>query len=255
MKTTQFDDDGGRRVLQAEADWTELAADYDDIVSAYAQVQIPGFRPGNVPRSVIEQRLQKHILDDLAQRAAYRLGREALRKAGAEPMGPLEIGDIECTKGKPFRFTARFWPMPEIALPEFGALATRDDGSDPRDQISHRLLELVKFSVPDDVVRAELGDDDRDAGNGSAAWNAAYDRVRLMLILKRLAGQEGIEVSEADVEQRIKEKAIEFNTDPDVLRTELEEGGGRQRLKDMLLAESTLDYLVERTTLMKGGSA
>ncbi len=42
---------------------------------------------------------------------------------------------------------------------------------------------------------------------------------------------------------------------PYLSERQLEEGGGRQRLKDMLLAESTLDYLVERTTLMKGGSA
>ena len=255
MKTTRLDDDGGKKVLQAEADWAELAADYDDIISAYAQMQIPGFRPGKVPRSVIEQRLQKQILDDLAQRVAHRLGRDALRQAGAEPLGPLEIKDIECAKGKPFRFTARFWPMPDIALPDPGSLTAPDAGTDPRDQISHRLLKLVHFTVPDDVVRAELGDDDRDAGRDSGAWNAACDRVRLMIILKRLAGQEGIEVSEADVERRIKEKAIEFNTDPDVLRSELEEGGGRQRLKDMLLAESTLDYLVERTTLTKGDSA
>ena len=48
------------------------------------------------------------------------------------------------------------------------------------------------------------------------------------------------------VEQRIREKASEFATDPDVLRMELEKGGDRQRLKDMLLAESTLDYLTEK---------
>jgi hypothetical protein len=48
------------------------------------------------------------------------------------------------------------------------------------------------------------------------------------------------------VEQRVRGKASEFGTDPDVLRTELEKGGDRQRLKDMLLAESTLDYLIEK---------
>ena len=248
MKSNFLADNDGKKVLHVEVPWAELAADYDDIVSAYARVQVPGFRPGKVPRGVIEQRLQKQILEDLAERAAHRLGRGALREASAEPLGPLEIGDIECAKGKPFRFFARFWPMPDLALPDPGSLAAPDDGTDPRDRISQRLLELVPFTVPDDVVRAELGDDDRDAGRGSAAWNAACDRVRLMIILKRLARQEGIEVSEADVEQRIKEMAIEFNTVPDVLRSELEEGGGLQRLQDMLLAESTLDYLVERTT-------
>lgn len=246
MRWEQIDSEDGYHPMRVEAAWEEIAADYDDIVSAYAKVRVPGFRPGKVPRSMIEQRLQKQILDDLSHRAAQRLSREALLDAGVKPMGPIEIGDIECGKGKPFRFIARFWPIPEIELPDLESLAIGDDVSDPRDVISRRLLELMNFAVPDELVRAELGADENDRGKESIAWKAATDRVRLMLILKTIAAKEGIEVSEADVEQRIKEKAIEFGSTHDALRSELEKGGGRQRLKDMLLAESTMDYLVER---------
>ncbi len=249
MKITQLPDDGERRVLQVEADWGVLAADYEDVVSAYSRVEIPGFRPGRVPRSVVEQRLQKEIIDDLSQRAAHRLGREALRESGSESLGPVEVGAIECAKGKAFRFVARFWPMPVFGLPDLNSLVIEKDGSDPRDQISHMLLEMVTFDVPGDAVLAEMDEDDE---KDSEAWKSAADRVRLMLILKKIAVREGIEVSEADVEQRIKEKALEFGTSPDALRAELEEGGGTQRLRDMLLAESTLEYLVERATERKG---
>lgn len=57
--------------------------------------------------------------------------------------------------------------------------------------------------------------------------------------------QKGIEVDEVDVENRIAEKAEEFAAKETALRSELERGGGAQRLRDMLLAESTLDYFVE----------
>jgi hypothetical protein len=40
--------------------------------------------------------------------------------------------------------------------------------------------------------------------------------------------------------------------DPDTLRTELEKGGGRQRLKDMLLAEGTSEYITEKSQGTKG---
>jgi len=245
MKIKRLDNEGGRKVLQAEAPWSELAADYDDIVSECTKVRMPGFRSGKVPRSVIEQRLQKQIIHDLSHRAAQRLGKEALREAGAESLGPIEIGDIACGKGKPFQFTARFWPMPEFELPELGSFAVRDDDSDPRDRISHRLLEMVSFNVPDELVKEELGAGDSDKSSGSAAWKAATDRVRLMLILKRIAKQEGIEVTKADVERRIKEKALEFGTDPDSLKDELQKGGGMARLQDMLIAEGTLKFLME----------
>ena len=244
MKITPSDSDSGRKVLRVEADWSEIAADYEDIVAAYSNVRVPGFRPGKVPRSVIEGRLQKEIVEEFSQRVAQRLAREILRQANIETIGPVELRDIECKKGKPFQFNVSFWPMPEIELPELGALYKPEDGSDPRDLISKRLLELVSFNVPDEVVEAELGDEESNGNSGDAAWKAAADRVRLMLILKKIAGREGVEVSEADVEQRIREKASEFGKDAGSLRTELQKGG-IQRLKDMLIAEGTLTYLME----------
>jgi FKBP-type peptidyl-prolyl cis-trans isomerase (trigger factor) len=79
------------------------------------------------------------------------------------------------------------------------------------------------------------------------------------LILKRLAREEGIEVEEADVDRRIEEKAAEFGTNLDTLSAELEEGGGKARLKDLLLAESVLEYLLEnlqanKLTCKEGGA-
>ena len=56
-----------------------------------------------------------------------------------------------------------------------------------------------------------------------------------------------LEVDEADVERRIAEKAVEFGAHPDTLKAEFEKGNGRQRLKDMLLAESTLNFLIEKS--------
>jgi FKBP-type peptidyl-prolyl cis-trans isomerase (trigger factor) len=67
-----------------------------------------------------------------------------------------------------------------------------------------------------------------------------------MLILKQMSRQEGIEVEETDVNDRIAEKAEEFGTTKKSLQAELEKGGGLQRLRDMLIAESTLDYLLEK---------
>ena len=68
-----------------------------------------------------------------------------------------------------------------------------------------------------------------------------------MLVLKRIARQEGIEVDEKDANGRIAEKAVEFGTTKELLQEELENGGGMPRLKYMLLAENTLEYLMERS--------
>jgi len=95
-------------------------------------------------------------------------------------------------------------------VPEPSALAAADDGSDPRDRISLRLLELVPFDLPESVVRQELNRAGRgEIGPGGKDWQAAADRIRLMLIFKRISRREGIEVDEKDVDARIAGKAVE----------------------------------------------
>ena len=236
----------GYHRLNVEAEWSELSDDYDSIVAEYSKVPVLGFRPGKAPRNIIEKRFQKEIIEELSRRAARRIGLEAVQEAGIEVLGPVEAEEIECDKGKPFRAQVRFLPMPEIRLPDLAGLLTSDDGTDARDRISHRLLDLVPFEVPGELVREELCRDGLgESDPGSEVWTAAADRIRLMLILKQIAHQEGIEVDESDVETRIKEKASEFGTTVEELRSQLEKRGGRERLRNMLVAERTFEYLLE----------
>ena len=141
----------------------------------------------------------------------------------------------------------RFFPLPKFKLPDSQSLrVAAENAEDPQGEISRRLLELVDFPVPDDLVRAELALEGLSGcALGSEAWQAAAQRVKLMLILKRIAREEGIEVEEAEVDRRTEEKAAEFGIRTDTLRADLDKDGGRARLKDLLLAESVLEYLME----------
>jgi FKBP-type peptidyl-prolyl cis-trans isomerase (trigger factor) len=238
--------DGYRRV-RIEVDWAELAADYDDMVGRHARIRLPGFRAGKTPRSVVEQRFQGEIIAALTRRAARRFGLQAVGEAGMAILGPAEAEEVCCVKGSPFRTVLRFYPMPKIELPDLGTLGTPSTGGDPRDHISLRLLELVSFELPESVVKSELDLEGSDSSEpGSSVWQAASDRIRLMLILKEIARQEGISVDAEDLSERIAAKAVEFGTTEKRLQAELKEGGGLERLRDMLLAESTLEYLMER---------
>lgn len=251
MKITPLDNsstDGYHR-LNVEADWSEISTDYNDVVAGYAKATVPGFRPGKVPRSVIEKRFQREIIDDLSRVAVQRLGREAVRETGVTVLGLAEAVEIECERGEVFLAQLRFYPMPEIKLPDLSSLKIDDATADYRDQISLKLLELVDFDIPDRLVKDELAlTDINNSPPDSPEWLAAHDQIKLMLILKRIAAQEGIEIDDADVSKRIAEKAEEFQTTKKSLQAELEKGGGMERLRDMLLAESTLEYLMEKIT-------
>ena len=249
MKWQQQTSDDGFHCLEISADWSELADDYNDILAGYRKARLPGFRPGKVPQSAIEKRFRKEISAQLTRQVAQRLGREAVKEAGIEVLGQAEVEEIECNKGKDFSAMVRFYPMPEFDLPDLNTLLNGESDKDPRDRISLRLLELVSFDIPDGFVKDELAVDGEEGGDlESTAWQAARDRIRLMLILKQIAKQEGIEVDQRDVDNRIAEKAEEFGATIEELEAELARGDGLQRLKEMLLAESVLGYLMEINT-------
>ncbi len=247
MEWTALPDENGYRRLAIEAPWEEIAGEYEELVTRYAAtVGLPGFRPGKAPRGAVAQRFRAEILADLSARTVERLGRDAVRETGIEPLGPLEASGIECDRGRPLLAVLRFLPLPDFRLPDLAELETEDDGSDPRDRISRRLLELAPFEVPGELVRRELAHDGvEEIAPGSDAWNAAAERIRLMVILGKIARQEGIEVDETDLDRRIAEKAESFATTKRQLEAELARGGGTARLRDMLLAERTLEYLME----------
>ena len=246
MKWEMVSREDGYRLLHVEVPWNAVAPDYGDILAGYARLKIPGFRPGKVPRQVVESRFRREIAEQMSRLAAQRLCRLALEQAGAVAAGPVEVSEVTWAKGQPLRFTSRFFPLPEFELPDCQTLKINEAAADPQGEMSLRLLELVRFQIPDELVRAELAWEElSETPEGSEAWQAAAQRVRLMLILKRLARKEGIDAEESDVSRRIEEKATEFGTSADTLRVELERGGGRQRLKDLLLAENVLEYLLE----------
>jgi FKBP-type peptidyl-prolyl cis-trans isomerase (trigger factor) len=247
MKWEMISQKNGFRLLRVQVPWEQIAPDYDDILKDYVRLPLPGFRPGKAPRQVVEQRYRREISDELSRRGAQRLAPLALEQAAAEATGPVEVSEVEWEKGQTFRFTVRFFPVPEFELPDYRSLPPLEPaGEDPQGDLSQRLLEMVNLVVPDELVRREMAFEGQpDCEPESEAWQVAAHRVKLMLILKRIAREEGIDLEEADVEQRIGEKAEEFGTKADTLKAELEKGGGIPRLKDLLLAESVLEFLLE----------
>ena len=249
MKWEKCDSNDGYYRMNVEASWSELSGDYDSILSKYAKSPVAGFRSGKAPLNLIEKHFQKEILNDLSHRSIQRFGRKAVLESGVEIYGQVEAEDIECSKGMDFRARLRFHLMPEFDLPDINNLIPDNDGADPRDQISMRLLELVSFDIPDQLVKDEIElDGIGEAEPGDEPWEPAANRIKLMLILKQIARQEGIEVEEAEVKKRIAEKAKEFGIPERTLVNQLEKEDGLQRLRDILIAESTFDYLLEKNS-------
>lgn len=89
--------------------------------SAQKQVQVRGFRPGKVPRKMIEKMHGPQILAEAKEQLLNRFFGEACREHELRPIGRIEIEDFDKLELKPdeaLAFTAKIDVKPEFELPE-----------------------------------------------------------------------------------------------------------------------------------------
>ncbi len=246
MKSELAEEEDGRRVITIRTEWSEVAADYDDLFADYARLPLPGFRPGKAPPAVIEQRFRQRIRDDFTARCGLRLARQALREKDLRPAGPIAVVEIRLEPRQEFSFRAEFVPSPVFDLPDYAAVSLAGETQDERrDQLAEWLLSRTPGDVPAALVRQECDRNGQDAEPGSEAWQAAARRAKLAAILAQIAAAEGIEADRRDVEARIEKVAAESGLRPDELRQKLDREDGVTALQSLLLAEQTLNYLME----------
>jgi FKBP-type peptidyl-prolyl cis-trans isomerase (trigger factor) len=248
MRHELTDAQDGRKALRIITEWSEVAADYDDLLAEYSELSLPGFRPGRAPRGVLEQRFRQKLRDDLAARCGRRLIQQALRDMNLKAAGPAELIEIALEPRRELSFTAEFVPLPTLDLPDYAAapVAGATD-EERRDHLSEWLLAHTVWEAPAALVRKECEREGRPgADSGSEIWREAARRVKLGVILEQIADVEGIETDRRDVDARIEKIAAVNGFRPEDLRRKLEREDGLHRLQVLLRAEQTLEYLLER---------
>jgi trigger factor len=127
-----------------------------------AQVKIPGFRPGRVPRRVLENRIGRETLVAEALRDALpAFFADAVQEAELPVVGnpSFDLGTFEA--GRDAEFTATVEVRPDIAVPDYAGLqvphpeweVTDDEVDAQLDALRDRFAELETVSRP-----ARVGD-------------------------------------------------------------------------------------------------
>jgi trigger factor len=81
-----------------------------------AKVSLPGFRPGHIPRKVIEQRFGAAVAQETVQDTLQEAYRAALAEANIEPASPGEMNDVDFKPGDPLTFSVKVEVAPEFEL-------------------------------------------------------------------------------------------------------------------------------------------
>ncbi len=235
--------------LEITAPWDIVAEDYNDILKRYAKLSFKGFRPGKAPVGMIESFFKNELKNDLVSVTSVRLCRLALKTESLEAGTPIEVSEIESSKNNFLKFKATFVEMPQFGLPDYHHLDIEsEDGEDKLNEISEKLLDLTEITLHPTFLENEMKYLEDCENPSEEEKEAAEQRVKLMLILKKIASVNNIEVDGKDIEERIRVVADENEVTPEELKEFLVNHNGLSRLSDALLAEMVLEFIIEAQT-------
>ena len=159
MRATAAPEEGNKVRLTVEIDESEMNEALDDVMQRLSrEIRVPGFRPGKVPRKVLETRMG----------GAAVLRGEAIRDALPEfysravmetEVDPIDQPNIDITSGEesgPLSFEAVVMVRPVVAIPGYGGLVvTMPSLEVPAEEITAQIDrlratsgELVEVSRP-----------------------------------------------------------------------------------------------------------
>ncbi len=163
MKTDVEELSPTRVRLTVEVPFDELKSSLDQAYREVGrQVRIPGFRPGHVPRQVLDQRVGRGaVLEHAINEAVPELYAKAVREAQVFALGQPEVEITKLDDGAEMAFTAEVDVRPTFEIPDLSTIAVVvDDAEVSPDQVEEYLGALrERFASLRAAARpAESGD-------------------------------------------------------------------------------------------------
>lgn len=149
------------RSLQIKITPEQVTAHLDEVyASAAQQVQVKGFRPGKVPRKMLEKMHGPAILEEAKGQLLNRYLEEACRTNEIQPIGKVKVDEVEDIVVKPgegIEFTAQIDVKPQFEIPDAKGLeipALMEEADD--EEVENALKEIAhqkrKIQTVDDAI-------------------------------------------------------------------------------------------------------
>jgi trigger factor len=126
-----------------------------------------------------------------------------------------------------------------------GALLAQSNFDLPESAVAHETKNVVYNIVQENTKRGvgrELIEKQKDEIYNAAA-TSAKERVKLAFLVQRIGEQEGIQVSQQEVLQRVQSLAAAYQIPPDKFIKDLQKRSGINELYDQIAHEKVLAFL------------
>jgi len=152
--------------VEFELPWADVAPKLDKAYDSLRRgVRLPGFRPGKVPRALLERMYRRQVEDEVARELVERSLGQAIQENQIQPVAPPAVAEIEIKTGAPFKFSARVEVRSQVTPKDYAGVAlTRRPPEVKDDQVAEALegyrRRLTQFKPVDVEARKETRDAD-----------------------------------------------------------------------------------------------
>jgi trigger factor len=141
MKTTLEDISAVKKKLLIEVESLEVDKKLDEAYRDLGKrAKIPGFRPGKVPRKILEGRFGNQVVEDVTKGLISETFPLAINEVEAFPLGPPLLEKETLKQGQSFKYSAVMEVRPQFEVKDYLGLD----------------VEKEKFSVTEEDVRKQL---------------------------------------------------------------------------------------------------
>ena len=153
----------------------ELTAAYSNLAR---QVKVPGFRPGKIPRRILEQKFKSEVEADVVKRVQLLGFIDALKETNVAAVGDPSFSGGKIEAAKPFSYSARVEVKPVVAakdykgleLPKFDTNVEEARVTEQIDRMLSQRTEVADVQGRDVVEKGDLAVIDFDATKDGAAF-------------------------------------------------------------------------------------
>jgi len=109
--------------VEFELPWADVVPKLEKAYDALRRgVRLPGFRPGKVPRALLEKMYRRQVEDEVARDLVEHTLGQAIRENQIQPVAPPTVEDLEIKSGAPFKFTARVEVRSQVTPKDYNGL-------------------------------------------------------------------------------------------------------------------------------------
>ena len=150
-----------RKTLTVTLDKGEVEGEYQSLLGEFTrQANLPGFRPGKAPTSLVAKRFGKELKDEFKNKVIGKAYRDGLEQSKLEVVTLVDVEEGTIDPGLSAAIKLTVDVRPEIKLPEYKGIATEVQPTEPTEAEIDAVIEGMR------AERADFKPADRAAAKG-----------------------------------------------------------------------------------------